>query len=117
MDGTMHPPAPRGGYLIGFIAAVWVVGYLSQHGWNRGRVLWPMLLANLIIYLPGLLWLGAKDFVPWGNVFSKGMYPFIPGDLVKLMLAALAVGYGWHVADKMKAARESEPEQVKGSQQ
>ena len=31
-----------GGYLIGFVAASVLVGYLSQRGWNRGRSLWPM---------------------------------------------------------------------------
>jgi biotin transport system substrate-specific component len=91
--------SPTGGYLIGFIAAVALVGFLSQRGWHHSRVLWPMLLANLAIYLPGLLWLGAYGFVPWDSVFSKGMYPFIPGDLVKLMLASIAVGFGWTVAD------------------
>lgn len=104
--------SPTAGYLIGFIAATWVVGYLSQHGWNRGRALWPMLLGSLFIYVPGLLWLHYKDlgWPPEGELFSKGMYPFIPGDLVKLMMAALAVGCGWHVADRMKAAREREIE-------
>ncbi len=91
-----------GGYLIGFVAAAALVGYLSQHGWNRGRSLWPMLLGNLFIYVPGLLWLHYFDF-GWpaeGELFSGGMYPFIPGDLVKLMIAALVVGFGWKLADK-----------------
>ena len=50
------------GYIIGFIAAVPVVGFLSQHGWDRGRVLWPMLVGNLVIYFPALLWLHFFDF-------------------------------------------------------
>ncbi len=94
------------GYLIGFILASWVVGYLSQRGWHHGRALWPILLAALLLYLPGLLWLGAKDIVPWENVFSKGMYPFIPGDLIKLMMASLTVGLGWKAADRLQAIRE-----------
>lgn len=93
-----------GGYLIGFVAAAALVGYLSQHGWNRGRSLWPMLLGNLFIYVPGLLWLHFRGFIgpdaPCGGLFSCGMYPFIPGDLVKLMIAALVVGFGWKLADK-----------------
>ena len=92
------------GYLIGFIAAVPLVGYLSQRGWHRGRILWPMLLGNLIIYLPALLWLHFFDF-GWpaeGELFKGGMYPFIPGDLVKLMLTSLMVGLGWTIADRRK---------------
>ena len=94
--------SPTGGYLIGFIAASLMVGYLSQRGWNKGRVLWPMLLGSLVIYVPGLLWLHFKD-LGWpaeGELFKGGMYPFIPGDLVKLALAAIVIGFGWKVADR-----------------
>ena len=89
-----------GGYLIGFVAATPLVGFLAQRGWHRGRVLWPMLIATLVIYIPGLLWLYAFDF-EWsrGHIFSVGMYPFIPGDLVKLILGALVIGLGWKIAD------------------
>ena len=89
-----------GGYLIGFIASAWLVGYLVQHGWHGGRALWPMLLGALVVYIPGLLWIWAFDF-EWarGNIFSRGMYPFITGDLVKLILAALTVGLGWTVVE------------------
>ena len=93
-----------GGYLIGFVVASVLVGYLSQHGWNRGRSLWPMLLGSLSIYVPGLLWLHYFDF-GWpaeGELFSGGMYPFIPGDLVKLMIASLVVGFGWKLADRRR---------------
>ncbi len=38
------------GYIIGFVAAAPFVGYLTEHGWNRGLVLWPILLGNLIVY-------------------------------------------------------------------
>ena len=96
------------GYIIGFIASVPIVGYLSQHGWNRGRILWPMLLGNLFIYVPGLLWLHFFD-LGWpaeGELFKGGMYPFIPGDLVKLMLASVVVGFGWSIADRRKSSEE-----------
>jgi biotin transport system substrate-specific component len=90
------------GYLIGFIAATWLVGYLSQHGWNRERGLWPMLLGALVLYVPGLLWLHFRD-LGWpaeGELFKAGMYPFIPGDLIKLMGASLVVGGLWTVVDR-----------------
>jgi len=91
-----------GGYLLGFILATATVGFLSQRGWDRGRSLWPMLLASLLVYLPGLIWLRVFDF-GWpaeGQLFSSGMYPFMPGDMVKFMLAALSVGALWHVAGR-----------------
>ena len=96
-----------GGYLVGFIASAWLVGYLSQRGWNRGRSMWPMVLGMLVVYLPGLLWLryGGFSWPAEGELFSSGMYPFIPGDLVKAMLAAVVVGLGWKMADRRDAER------------
>ena len=87
--------SPTGGYLIGFIAATSVTGFLAERGWDRRHVLWALLIGNLIIYVPGLLWLGAKGFVPWENVLSKGMYPFILGDLVKVMMVGVVLPSAW----------------------
>lgn len=93
--------SPTGGYLIGFIFASAITGFLAQRGWNRGKSLWPMLVSTLFVYVPGLVWLSVMD-LGWpaeGELFSAGMYPFIPGDIVKVMLAALVVGGLWRVAD------------------
>ena len=93
-----------GGYLLGFVVSAGAVGYLSQHGWNRGRGLWPMLLGSLLIYLPALIWLSVFDF-SWpadGELFTSAMYPFMPGDVVKLMAAAAATGVLWRVVDRRR---------------
>ena len=98
---------PTAGYIIGFVAAAPVVGYLTEHGWNRRLALWPMLLGSFIVYVPGLLWLHYFDFgwPPEGELFSQGMYPFIPGDLVKLIFASVAVGGLWTLADWRRDAK------------
>jgi biotin transport system substrate-specific component len=91
------------GYILGFIGSVGLVGYLSQRGWNQGgRAVWAMLLGGLFLYIPALLWLQFYDF-GWpaeGELFSSAVYPFIPGDLVKIMGAALVTGGLWWWADK-----------------
>ena len=87
-----------GGYLLGFILATGIVGFLSQRGWIRGLSLWPMLLGALAIYAPALVWLSVFDF-GWpskGALFSQGMYPFVPGDVVKLVMASLLITTAWH---------------------
>ncbi len=92
-----------GGFLIGFIFCVGLVGFLSQRGWTHGRSLWPMLLGALAIYLPGLLfWASFSDTLNQDNLFIKGMYPFLPGDLVKLMAASVVTGALWTVADRRR---------------
>jgi len=100
-SGWQYVQGVTGGYLLGFVIAVGVVGFLAQRGWYRGRVLWPMLIGTLLVYLPALIWLSVLDF-SWpvaGELFSGAVYPFIPGDLVKVMLASLVVGIGWRIVD------------------
>jgi len=93
-----------GGYLIGFVLSAAVVGYLSQRGWNRGRSLWPMMIGSLLIYVPALIWLTFFDF-SWpaeGRLLSSAVYPFIPGDTLKLIAAAIALGAMWRLVDRKR---------------
>jgi biotin transport system substrate-specific component len=76
---------PTGGYLVGFIAAAGMVGWLRERGWGRrplaaGLVL---LFGNICIYLVGLPWLAT--FVGIHRVLPLGLYPFVFGDLVKII--------------------------------
>ena len=87
--------SPTGGYLIGFVAAAFITGFLAERSRIRGGTLWILLVGSILIYIPGLLWLGAKGFVPWGSVLSKGLYPFIPGDLLKLMMVGIVLPSAW----------------------
>jgi biotin transport system substrate-specific component len=101
-DYVIH--GATGGYLIGFILAAGVIGFLSQHGWNRGRSLWPMLIGSFLIYAPALVWLTVFDF-GWpaeGKLFSAALYPFLPGDILKLMAAAAVTGGLWRLADSKR---------------
>ena len=91
--------SPTGGYLIGFILTTCVIGFLSERRWDRRDLIWALLIGNLLLYVPGLLWLGAKGFVPWDSVFTKGMLPFIPGDLVKLMMVAVVLRPAWGIVN------------------
>ncbi|MGQ9716147.1 MAG: biotin transporter BioY [Anaerolineae bacterium] len=86
---------PTGGYLLGFVAAAWITGYLCERGWDR-RVLSAVLamgIGNGVIYLFGLPWLAC--FVGPERVLIAGLWPFIPGDLIKIAMAALALPAGW----------------------
>lgn len=83
-----------GGYIIGFIPAAFLVGYLAERGWDRRVwIILAMLLGNVVIYILGLLQL--SFFVPNDRVLDLGLYPFIPGDLIKLYIASLAVPSAW----------------------
>jgi biotin transporter BioY len=90
-----------GGYIIGFIPAAFVVGYLCEHGWDRKVwIILAMLAGNAVLYIPGLLQL--SFFLPNDKVLEFGLYPFIVGDLVKLYIASLVVPIAWTALDRRR---------------
>ncbi|MEZ4633363.1 MAG: biotin transporter BioY [Deinococcales bacterium] len=92
-----------GGYLIGFVAAGLVVGYLAQHHWHKRFIpsILSMLLGNAIIYIFGLLWL--KRFIQsWETTLHAGLYPFVIGDLLKIFIVALLLPWLWGVVNRSK---------------
>jgi len=82
---------PTGGYILGFIPAAFVVGWLLEKGWYKNLVLTiiAFALGNVTIYAFGLPWLAF--FVGWDQVLQMGLLPFLPGDLLKLILAVLVI--------------------------
>ena len=87
--------SPTAGYLAGFVAAAWVMGTLSERGWDRRpwSTALAMTIASAVIFACGVLWLGR--FVGWGHVLQQGFLPFIPGDLVNIALATAMLPAGW----------------------
>ncbi|HDQ73164.1 MAG TPA: biotin transporter BioY [Chloroflexi bacterium] len=96
--GLSRFAGPTGGYLLGFVIAAFVVGWLSERGWDRkvATAALAMLAGNVAIYLFGLPWLAR--FVGWQAVLSTGLFPFILGDLLKIGLAALTLPGAWFLA-------------------
>ena len=87
---------PTGGYLFGFIPAVYITGRLAENGWDRriGTTVLAMVLGNLVIYSFGLFWLCCLTGFST-MVLTLGLYPFIVGDMVKIILAAILLPSGW----------------------
>lgn len=89
-DPSLFWQLSTGGYLIGFIPAAYIVGYLVESGWSTKPWILPaMLLGNIVIYIPGLLVLSL--WVPQGTTLEYGLLPFIPGDLIKIIIASILV--------------------------
>ena len=90
---------PTGGYLVGFIAAAVVVGYLAECGWDKKvwTTILAMLAGNICIYTFGIAWLAVLMVE---NKFKMGVYPFIAGDVFKIILAAVLLPAGWKVLNR-----------------
>ena len=98
--GISHLAGPTGGYLIGFIlAALFIGSFTSKFLKSRSflRMLGLMLFANFVlIYVPGLLqlnlWLNlvSGSATGFAQTLAMGLLPFIAGDVVKVVAAALA---------------------------
>jgi biotin transport system substrate-specific component len=106
-----------GGYLWGFLLASAVVGFLAERGWDRrpGSALGAMFLGNAAIYLIGLPWLATSlgipvvdaaatpcDLITAGgcDAVELGLYPFVLGDTIKLLLAAGALPMAWRLVGR-----------------
>jgi biotin transport system substrate-specific component len=87
---------PTGGYLIAFPLAAALTGWLAARGWDRrfDTMLLAMLLGSAVIFACGLAQLAR--FVPAHQLLSTGLVPFLPGDLIKSSLAALAFPAAWN---------------------
>lgn len=88
---------PTGGYLVAFPIAAAITGALAERGWDRhfGTMLAAMLAASTVIFGLGLL--GLARFAPAGQLLGAGLLPFLPGDLIKSTLAALAFPSVWRL--------------------
>jgi len=99
-SGTAYMLGPTGGYLAAFLPAAWLVGLLAQRGWDRSALtaVAAMLLGNAMIYAGGMAWLSLL-IGPKAAVLT-GLVPFVIGDVVKIVLAALTLPVGWKLLRK-----------------
>ena len=94
--------SPTGGYILGYIAAALILGFLFDKGIAKSYVktFLSLLLVSVIIFILGALVL--MLFVPIKNVFMAGVFPFIPGDMLKAVAATLLFPRLWKFIKKNK---------------
>jgi biotin transport system substrate-specific component len=99
--GFAYLAGPTAGYLVGFLAAAVAIGWLAERGWDRSVITaaLAMLVGNVVLYIPGLLWLGT--LFGWDKpILEWGLIPFIPGDVLKLALVAASLPLAWKLLAK-----------------
>ncbi len=95
---------PTGGYLVGFLAAAALTGFLAERGWDRSwpRLLAAMTIAHVVIFAFGYAWLAA--LVGPEKAFAFGVTPFVLATIVKTLLACALVGAAWGVVAELRRA-------------
>jgi len=101
--GLAYMMGSTGGYLVGYVLATLALGGLARMGWDRsaGKMAGAMLIGNALIYVPGLVGLGLiygfdKPLLAWG------LTPFLVGDAVKLVLAAMILPAAWKLVGRAR---------------
>ena len=98
--GLVYMTGPTGGYLVGFLFAAGLCGWLAEKGWDRNMLTTfaAMVLGTLLIYACGVYWLGTV--IGLGKAFEVGMRLFLWGDLLKVTLAMLLLPTVWKLLKK-----------------
>lgn len=93
------------GYIVGFVAAAALVGWLASRGGDRTvlRTAGTMVLGNLAIYAVGVTGLMLYTGMGLGQSLSLGVAPFILGDLLKIALAAGLLPAAWMLVKKVES--------------
>ena len=103
-QGILRLLGPTGGYLISYPLAAFVAGLLAERGFDRRYVTSVLALAAglTVVFTGGVLWLAwFAQPAPVGldAALRTGLYPFIPADIVKILVAAAVLPVAWKVLD------------------
>ncbi len=96
-----------GGYLIGFLFAGALVGWLAENGWDRhiGGAIGAMILGEVVIYAIAVPWLALALRVSPARAIELGLTPFVIGDTIKLAIAAGIFPFAWWLVGRRAGDR------------
>ncbi len=93
---------PTGGYLIGFIFLALISGFFIDK-WSNNMFLCMvgMIIGTIVCYMFGTIWLAYQAHMNFVAALWAGVIPFIPGDLIKMIMAMLL---GPQIRNRLKKA-------------
>lgn len=88
---------PTAGFLYGFVAMAWLAGLAADRGATRSLPVMILVgvVVSLLLYVPGLAWPAAALGTTMPELWAGWMAPFLIGDAIKAVLAAMIVWGGW----------------------
>ena len=95
--GILHLMGPTGGYLVAFPAGAFITGAFAEHEWDRKflTAVAAMAIGSIVIMLSGWLWFSLVMKTSPAITLFATVLKFIPGDLIKISLAAAVLPSGW----------------------
>jgi len=107
LSGMAAVATPSFGYIIGFIPAAALVGYLSERKWDREflRALAIFAGGSLVVFAFGLPWLAVATGANFTQTLEWGLYPFLVGGLVKALIASAVLPTAWWGAKRLSVWR------------
>lgn len=105
--GMAHLFAQTGGYLIAFPAAAFITGAFAENGWDKRflTAVVAMAIGSIVILLAGWAWFSVLTHTSPLVAFKVSVAPHVPGDIIKILLAAAALPAGWALL-KRKASQK-----------
>jgi biotin transport system substrate-specific component len=99
--GLAYMAGPTGGYLLGYLLAAALLGAAADRGWTRRLplLLGALVAAELVLFAAGYVWLAM--LIGPDKAMAGGVLPFLPGDALKIALAAGLVLAGWRAAPRV----------------
>lgn len=96
-----------GGYIVGFVLAAALTGWLAQRQWDRKflHAAVTFLAGSGVVFLVGLPWLAVVTGADLAQTLQWGLWPFIPGGIVKALIAAAIIPVAWQGVRKLDASK------------
>ncbi|HEY1093356.1 MAG TPA: biotin transporter BioY [Glycomyces sp.] len=103
-EGTSGFAMPTFGYILGFLAASVAVGFLAKRGGDRTilKTVGLMVVGNVLMYAFGVPYLAFALDMSASDAIAAGMTPFLAGDAVKLVVAALLLPGTWALVNRFR---------------
>lgn len=106
-NGLAYMMGGTGGYLLGFLLAALTLGALARRGWDRNPMQMgiAMGLGQVLIFLPGVLWLGHlfADAKGWAWVVEVGLTNFLVAEVLKVALAMMLFPVLWRMVGNARS--------------
>lgn len=99
--GLAYLAGPTAGYLFGFLVAAYCMGLLAERGWGKNvlTTFFAMLIGQIILYVPGLVWLAYVLSIEPAKAVALGLTPFLYGAAAKIALAMALLPTTWRAVD------------------